>query len=158
MVDPGAAAILTALVVAVDYRVEENAILIVIDSLLVIHESGGVVVREAEEHTLAVSRDDVAQILRVQFPQFLDRNADNLGNLLEVQVLVDHEGVHVSRHGRLVRNYVVVLVVLEHIERSHEGWHIAPGFFRKVRVDRPEILGSGSPYGLGNVSCTAVVG
>ena len=98
MVDPCASSLVSTLVAAVNYRVEENAVLIVVDGLLVVHERSCVVVRKPQEHSLAVSRDDIPKILRVELAEFLNRNADYLGNLLEVQVLVDHESIHVSRH------------------------------------------------------------
>ena len=88
---------------------------------------------------MSVARNDVVAILRVENTDFLDRNVEHAGNLVEVHAVVHHHCVDNKRLFRQSRVDVVLLIVVHHIGGSDEGRHITTGFARQIFVNRPKV-------------------
>ena len=97
--------------------------------------------------------------MRIEFFQLVDAGAEHVGNLLEVNVAVDDDGVGLGRQFRAHGADVVLAVVVHHIVCSDEGGHIASCLARQIGVDDPiVVLSFGTVDGLVDVFGSAVVG
>jgi len=131
----------------------------VVDAVLTFDEGGGHVVGQAQGIYPAVARNQVLLVLGVQAAELFDVDVADTCHLLQVQVLVDMDGVGNGRQLRFHRTDAVFAIVGHDIVGCNEARHIAAGFFREERVEFP-IVGSttGTADGFVHVAGTAILG
>ncbi len=99
-------------------------------------------------------------VLRVKNLNFFYRDMEHVGNLLEMDSPFDVHGV--GQYGPFCQGggYVVFVVVVHHIVRGDEAWHISACFRRQVWIDCPEIFlfSLATAEGFVDVAWAAVVG
>ena len=114
--------------------------------------------RQTENIGLHVTRNDVVHILRIQVTEFLNRNAGQVLNLLEMKHPADLESIQMCRHLHRVRRNAMLLVICKRIHGAHERRNISPCLTRKILIHRPEILVAATTlYRLVHIARTAVV-
>ena len=101
-----------------------------IDRILVGDESAGVIVWQTKDVRLRVAWDHVLYVLRIEFLEFAHGYADQVADLLEMEVLADLEGVHLGWHLHGIRSDSVFLAVLDCVHGTYESRDIAPGLAR----------------------------
>ena len=92
-------------------RIEIFFDLMPVDGVFNIYECIGVCVRQSEDVFFAVARDDFMSVLRIEVLEFLDRGTGKVGNLSEMELPVDSEGIYMYRHLDSLRLYAMFLVI-----------------------------------------------
>ena len=140
-------------------RIEEFVSLVCVQRVFDIDVIVDIIVRNAQDVLLFISRDDLVPVLRVEVLQFLERNTCQFAYLLEMQHLVYLEGVYCRRHGDFLGFDSVFLVVFHCVQGAYECRDITSRFSRQIRVNVPECtLAAASSDCPVDIPCSAVVG
>ena len=123
----------------------------------VVQEGVGVVVRKLERVRPCVAGNEVVDILRVEFLQFLLMDADHLAYLAEMEVPPYLEGIDMGRHPHRLGHYAVFFVVSHRVQGSDEGRHVSAGLFGQIGIYGPEVIAASLADGFVDIAGSAVV-
>ena len=119
---------------------DEFASAVVVDGVLVLHEKQHGFLGQAKDARCALSGNHVGAILRVER---FDGIAVYLAvghNLVNVQILIDHDGVGDNGQFRAHRTDVMLAIVVHDIVGGDERGHVAAGFLGQIGIDGPIVL------------------
>ena len=114
---------------------------------------------EFQDRGTDIARDNIAFVLRIQCPQLLQIQVQNVGDLLQMKHLPYHDRIGSQWQIGLQRADIMVAIIVHDIVGSDEKRDIRACFLGQIRKDIPEICFSpGTADGFVHIPRSTIIG